>query len=69
MELWVVVIRRGGESWYLITNQRIETKEQAWECYKQYCRCWQVETVFRQAKIELGIETARLFKKQKREKL
>ena len=69
MELWVVVIRRGGEPWYLITNQRIETKEQAWECYKQYGRRWQVETVFRQAKSELGIETARLFKEQKREKL
>lgn len=68
-KLYVVVVRRGGEPWYLITNQIVETMEQAWECYKQYCRRWQVETVFRQGKSELAIETVRILKEEKRAKL
>jgi len=67
--LYVVVVRCGREPWYLITNQKVETMEQAWECYKQYCRRWQVETVFRQGKSELAIETVRILKEEKREKL
>lgn len=68
-ELWVVIVRRGGEPWYLVTNRRIETEEQAWECYKAYCRRWQVETVFRFEKSELEIETIRIWKMEKRKKL
>lgn len=68
-ELWVVIVRRGGEPWYLVTNQCIETAEQAWECYKAYCRRWQVETVFRYEKCELAIETIRMWKREKRNKL
>lgn len=68
-KLWVVIVRRGGEPWYLVTNQCIDTEEKAWECYKAYCRRWKVETVFRFEKCELGIETIRLWKREKRDKL
>ncbi|GER89568.1 hypothetical protein KDW_37300 [Dictyobacter vulcani] len=66
--LWVVIVRRGGEPWYLVTNRCIETEEQAWKIYKAYCRRWQVETVFRYEKSELAIETIRIWKKEKRNK-
>jgi hypothetical protein len=66
--LWVVIVRRGGEPWYLITNSPVETEEQAWKCYKAYCRRWQVETVFRYEKSELAIETIRMWKRDKRQK-
>jgi hypothetical protein len=69
MDLWVVIVRRGGEPWYLVTNRCIETEEQAWECYKAYCRRWQVETIFRFEKSELAIETIRLWTREKRNKL
>jgi hypothetical protein len=68
-KLWVVIVRRGGEPWYLVTNQCIDTEEKAWECYKAYCRRWKVETVFRYEKCELGIETIRLWNREKRNKL
>lgn len=68
-ELWVVIVRRGGEPWYLVTNRSIETEEQAWACYFAYCRRWQVETVFRFEKCELAIETIRLWDREKRNKL
>jgi Transposase DDE domain len=67
-DLWVVIVRRGGEPWYLVTNRCVETEEQAWECYKAYCRRWQVETVFRYEKSELAIETIRVWKREKRNK-
>jgi len=68
-DLWVVIVRRGGEPWYVVTNRCIETEEQAWELYRAYCRRWQVETVFRYGKSELAIETIRVWKKEKRSKL
>jgi DDE family transposase len=67
--LWVVIVRRGGEPWYLVTNRCIETEEQAWECYDAYGRRWQVETVFRFEKSELAIEPIRVWKREKRTKL
>ena len=67
--LWVVIVRRGGEPWYLVTNRCIETEEQAWACYFAYCRRWKVETVFRYEKCELAIETIRLWTREKRNKL
>lgn len=68
-ELWVVIVRRGGEPWYLVTNRPIETEEQAWACYAAYCRRWQVETAFRFEKSEMAIETVRLWTTEKRNKL
>lgn len=46
-DVWVVIVRRGGEPWYVLTTRCSETEEQAWECYHAYGRRWQVETVFR----------------------
>jgi hypothetical protein len=42
---------------------------QAWACYYAYCRRWKVETVFRYEKSELAIETIRIWKREKRDKL
>jgi hypothetical protein len=67
--LWVVIVRRGGEPWYLITNSPVETEEQAWKCYHAYCRRWQRETVFRYEKSELAIETVRIWKQEKLQNL
>lgn len=66
--LWVVIVRRGGEPWYLVTNIPVETEEQAWKCYKAYCRRWQIETVFRYKKSELAIETIHIWKQEKLQK-
>ncbi|MDQ6659547.1 MAG: transposase [Chloroflexota bacterium] len=66
--VWVVIVRRGGDPWYLVTNRCIETEQQAWECYHAYCRRWQVETVFRYEKSELAIETIGVWKREKRAK-
>jgi DDE family transposase len=67
--LWVVIVRGGGEAWYLVTTRWIETEAQAWECSYAYCRRWQVETVFRFEKSELAIETIRVWKREKRNKV
>jgi hypothetical protein len=68
-DLWVVVGRRKGEPWYLITNERVETEEQAWRIIFIYARRWQVELAFRYGKSELAMESPRLERKEERDKL
>lgn len=68
-KLWVVIGRRKGEPWYLVTNECVETKEQAWHIIYVYARRWQIELTFRYGKSELGMESARLEKAEEREKL
>jgi hypothetical protein len=68
-QLWVVVVRRGGEPWYLITNTPVETEKQAWDMYWIYRKRWKIETCFRYEKSELAMESVRLFDSEKREKL
>lgn len=68
-DLWMVVGRRKGEPWYLITNEQIETEEQAWHLIFVYARRWQIELSFRYGKSELGMESPRLKKMEEREKL
>jgi hypothetical protein len=68
-DVWVVLVRRGGEPWYVVTDRCSETEEQAWECYHASCRRGQVETVFRFEKSELAIETIRVWKREKRNTL
>jgi Transposase DDE domain len=68
-ELWVVVVRRGGEPWYLITNRPVETEEQAWRIVLIYARRWQIETSFRYEKSELAVQSVRLWEWENREKL
>jgi hypothetical protein len=43
--LWLVVARRSGgqELWYLLTNEPIETAEDAWKIVLAYARRWQIE--------------------------
>ena len=67
--LWLVVARRGGEPWYLLTNEPIESEEAAWQVVVAYARRWQVETSFRYGKSELHMESPRLQQWEPRRKL
>lgn len=69
--LFLVVARQGqGHSpWYLLTNERIETKEEAWKIVLAYARRWQIEMAFRYSKSELAMESPRLLSSERREKL
>ncbi len=67
--LWLVVARRGGEPWYLLTNEPIASEEAAWQVVLAYARRWQVETSFRYGKSELRMESPRLHKWEPRRKL
>ena len=55
--LWLVAARsgKGREPWYLLTNQPVETLEQAWRVVFAYARRWQIETSFRFQKSELAL--------------
>jgi len=68
-QLWVVVVRQGGEPWYLITNRCADTEEQAWHIVLIYARRWQIETTFRYKKSELAVQSVRLWEWENREKL
>ena len=60
--LWLVVVRQGQgrEPWYLLTNEPVETAEQAWEIVFSYVRRWKIEEQFRFQKTELLIDSLRL---------
>jgi hypothetical protein len=68
-KLWVVIGRKKGEPWYLVTNECVETEEQAWRIIYVYARRWQIELTFRYGKSELAMESLRLQKAEEREKL
>ena len=61
-QLWLVVVRqgKGREPWYLLTNEPVETTEQAWDIVFSYVRRWKIEESFRFQKCELLIEALRL---------
>ena len=61
-QLWLVVVRqgKGREPWYLLTNEPVETAEQAWDITLSYVRRWKIEESFRFQKTELQIESLRL---------
>lgn len=69
--LWLVAARRGkgSEPWYLLTNQPVETAEQAWDVVKAYARRWQIEMSFRFQKSELALQSPRLWSWERRLKL
>ena len=69
--LTLVVSRpgKGRKPWYLITNEPIQTAEDAWRIVFAYNRRWQVEVSIRYSKSELAFESPRLFKWNRREKL
>lgn len=68
-QLFVVKARVGKKIWYLITNERVQTEEQAWEIFFTYKRRWQIETSFRYGKSELAMESPRLWCFENRLKL
>ncbi len=69
--LWLVVVRqgRGREPWYLLTNEPVQTSEQAWDIVFSYVRSFQIEERFRFQKCELQIESLRLQGWQARRKM
>jgi len=69
--LWLVVARtrKGREPWYLLTNEPVETVEDAWAVVLAYARRWQIEMAFRYEKSELGLESPRLWTWERRIKL
>src|SRR5438105_10063793 len=60
--LWLVVARhgKGHEPWYLLTNEPVETDEQAWDIVFSYVRRWKIEESFRFQKTQLVIPILRL---------
>jgi hypothetical protein len=68
-DLYLVIGRTGGEPWYIITNEKIETEEDAWRIIFIYARRWQIELCFRYGKCELSMESVRLWNEEEREKL
>jgi hypothetical protein len=69
--LWLVVSRpgKGRSPWYLLTNEPIESVDDAWRVVFAYARRWQVETTYRYAKSELAMESPRLWQWETRLKL
>ncbi len=69
--LWLVVVRqgKGREPWYLLTDEPVETEEQAWDLTFSYVSRWKIEEEFRFQKTELLIESLRLRDWEPRRKL
>jgi hypothetical protein len=69
--LWLVVSRmgKGREPWYLLTNEPIQTVDDAWRIVLAYARRWLIETTFRYTKSELALESPRLWQWDNRLKL
>lgn len=69
--LTLVVSRpgKGRTPWYLLTNEPVQTVEDAWRMVLAYNRRWQVEVSIRYSKSELAFESPRLYKWERREKL
>ena len=57
--LWLVVSRpgKGRKPWYLLTNETIETTDDAWRVVMAYARRWQVEMCYRACKTDLAMES------------
>lgn len=60
--LWLVASRFGAgrKTWYLVTNEPVETLDAAWRIVFAYARRWQVEMTLRFDKSELALESARV---------
>jgi hypothetical protein len=59
--LYLVRARIQGKVSYLMTNEPVQTEEQAWEIFFSSKRRWQIETSFRSAKCELAMERPRVW--------
>lgn len=69
--LFLVVSRpgKGKTPWYLLTNETIQTLEDAWAMVFIYARRWQIEMTYRYSKTELAMESPRLWSWENRLKL
>lgn len=69
--LWLVISRmgKGREPWYLLTNEPIQSVDDAWRIVLAYARRWLIETTFRYHKCELALESPRLWQWDNRLKL
>jgi hypothetical protein len=70
--LWLVSCKRqvnGHKAWYLLTNKKIETIEQAWEIVNAYARRWEIEREIRAMKTNLRIQSIQLRNEEARAKL
>jgi hypothetical protein len=65
----VVSRRKGGDPWYLLTNEKVETEEDAWRVAMAYIRRWQIEMAFRNLKSEMAIQSLRVYDWEGRERL
>ena len=65
----VVGRRKGAKPWYLVTNERVESAEDAWKVVLAYARRWRVEILFRTLKSELAIQSLRVYRWEDRLKL
>lgn len=65
----VISRRKGGEPWYLLTNEKVESAEDAWRIALAYIRRWQIEMAFRHLKSEMAIQSLRVYDWEGRRKL
>jgi hypothetical protein len=70
-QFWLVVSRpgKGLLPWYLLTNEPIQSEEDAWRLVFTYARRWQIEMTWRYTKSERGFESPRCWTWQARIKL
>jgi hypothetical protein len=61
---WLIASRpgKGRKPWYLLTNEPLQTLDDAWQIVFAYARRWQVEMTLRFEKAELGMASPRLQK-------
>jgi hypothetical protein len=61
---WLIASRpgQGRKPWYLLTNEPLQTLDDAWRIVFGYARRWQVELALRFEKAELGMASPRLQK-------
>ncbi len=69
--LHLVVSRpgKGRSPWYLLTNEPVDSLDDAWRIVLAYARRWQIEMGFRYSKTELAMESPRLWRWENRLKL
>jgi len=65
----VVGRRKGASPWYLLTNEPVESADDAWRIVLAYARRWQIEMAFRNLKSELAIQSLRVYDWEGRLKL
>jgi len=62
-QCWLVEVtlqRTETEAWWLLTDQPVETAEQAQRIFRMYCQRWAIEDAFKLAKSCLGWEQVQL---------